>query len=327
MQSTKAITKQEMQALYKPISILIHKSKLPFIIVKPIRHIFRVVYANIAAIEYFGYNNLNDIYHTPLFDLIDQTKWLNDSKHSLEGNQRLVNTFIRDPSTKKVIEIIPAKSFSSHTIIEGTEYFSLIFIPPLLGAGFDNLTKLQTMQEFYKDLAELVNKEKKRNKGLFIMFVDLDNFKKVNDTLGHRKGDKVLIEIVDIIRNCLRTNDRLYRYGGDEFSLIFTNITMDEVIGIAERILREFDRKRKVILPKKRGINKKIGLSIGIAYYSHGLNPAIMVERADLAMYAAKNNGGMRIGIYINESNKIKIKEVGVKATKGIIHKIRKIFS
>ncbi|MCD6590070.1 GGDEF domain-containing protein [Candidatus Woesearchaeota archaeon] len=310
-----------IQDLYIPIAVSMHKIHLPFLVVRPFNRVLRVIYANMAALEFFGYKTIESIINVPLRRIIDPTVWLNYARNVLEENDRIVKAFIRDPDTGRIIDNRSVKAYAAYTIIESIEYFSLLFIPPELGGDFDSLTKLRAIKSFYKELTGHISRlEKKRKKeDLSLLFIDIDNFKKVNDILGHREGDKLLLGVVEIIKSCLRLQDYLYRYGGDEFALILPNTGLETAIKISYRILEKFDKNRKV-LPKK--IRKKIGLSIGISLWKQGLKSIHMVERADLAMYAAKNNGGMRIGIYNNETGKIYVKNTPFSSTKGFLSRL-----
>ncbi|MCB9875965.1 MAG: GGDEF domain-containing protein [Planctomycetes bacterium] len=112
-----------------------------------------------------------------------------------------------------------------------------------------------------------------------LLLIDLDGFKRINDTHGHAHGDRVLLDVAKLLRGAVRQDDRVARLGGDEFLLWLRDVTPAQVDAVVERLL---DGADTAALP--------VGLSIGIARIDDGLDEAI--RRADVAMYAAKRAGG-----------------------------------
>ncbi len=120
-----------------------------------------------------------------------------------------------------------------------------------------------------------------------VMFIDLDGFKQVNDSLGHAAGDEILSAIAERIREVVRPGDSVSRYGGDEFAILVHDVsTTDEIVPIAERVLDAIARpvvvQEHVVTPRA---------SIGIAIGHGGDTPDALVRNADLAMYMAKSRG------------------------------------
>jgi diguanylate cyclase (GGDEF)-like protein/PAS domain S-box-containing protein len=119
---------------------------------------------------------------------------------------------------------------------------------------------------------------------LSIMYVDLDRFKTVNDTLGHDVGDGLLVEVSKRIFSCLEGEDRLARLGGDEFAMLLVNSDEQRAIDVARRILSQFDAPFFV-----RGHTIQSRCSIGIACYPRdGVHISVLQQHADIAMYRAK---------------------------------------
>jgi diguanylate cyclase (GGDEF)-like protein len=155
-------------------------------------------------------------------------------------------------------------------------------------ASQDPLTGLKNRRRFEEDLrAELARSKRNRTSAALLM-LDLDNFKQVNDTLGHPIGDQVIEEIADVLRQRMRETDVLARLGGDEFAVVLPHCDTAEARGVAEAIatgIREH-------VPDKEGV-PPITASIGIAIFGTGSSATLesVEQDADAAMYQAKQAG------------------------------------
>ena len=131
-----------------------------------------------------------------------------------------------------------------------------------------------------------------------LMFLDLDRFKKINDTLGHEFGDEVLLVVANRLSNMVREGDTLARLGGDEFVMLLTNLkNLVEASDIANRVLHEIKQPFQV-----RELDIRMGASIGIAGYpEHGKDAESLLKHADFAMYRAKEKGGDNYQYYTAE--------------------------
>lgn len=170
-------------------------------------------------------------------------------------------------------------------------------------AFHDKLTNLGNRDLFEQEMNILLEKAASYTgfRGA-LMFLDLDGFKHINDTLGHKAGDALLIETSGRLRECLRESDSIYRFGGDEFVIMLPNIHTDEdVVKVAEKILTII-RKPYYLETKEENEHTtavSIGVSIGVAVFpDHGDNPEILIQNADLAMYSAKDAGKNRYFFY-----------------------------
>lgn len=155
-------------------------------------------------------------------------------------------------------------------------------------AYFDPLTKLPN-RALFRDRFEQELKSANRNeKGSALMFIDLDRFKYVNDTLGHEAGDQLLIEVGHRLGRCVRTSDTVARLGGDEFTVILANISDQAHIGsIANEIISSL--QQAVTIGDKEAF---IGASIGISLYPEDVVESVdLIKKADMAMYRAKEAG------------------------------------
>jgi diguanylate cyclase (GGDEF)-like protein len=143
-------------------------------------------------------------------------------------------------------------------------------------------------------MVKSVNKAAENNGELTVLFLDLDGFKKVNDTLGHDVGDLLLQEVATRLKSCTREVDTVARLAGDEFTIILSQTPKKKAVGVAERILEE--------LQKPFSINNNqvmVTTSIGIALYSeHGPDSETLMKYADKAMYQAKKHGKNNYRIY-----------------------------
>lgn len=155
-------------------------------------------------------------------------------------------------------------------------------------ANYDLLTGLANRHLFMDRLAQQVLKSERSGEAFALLFMDLDGFKRVNDTHGHHHGDQLLIEAARRMQMCVRKTDTLARLGGDEFTLIVTNhIDSESLVRIAGFINRE------VAAPYMLDeIEAQIAVSIGIAVFPiHGRSVDALMRSADKAMYEAKQSG------------------------------------
>lgn len=155
----------------------------------------------------------------------------------------------------------------------------------------DDLTKLYNMRHFYEQLQLEMDRASRYKHSLSLLLLDVDRFKQYNDTYGHLEGDKILIRLSEVIRDCLRKSDSAFRYGGDEFIVILPNTPGTEAKKVAERIIASFPVQESKDTQKGRVINT---LSVGVVQYEEGEELSRLVSRADQAMYTAKKQGGNR---------------------------------
>lgn len=152
----------------------------------------------------------------------------------------------------------------------------------------DSLTGLANRYYFDESLRTAIPRANRLNDQLALLFLDLDNFKIINDSLGHDAGDQLLKEIARRLLHVVRNGDIVCRLGGDEFAILAHNFESQEpIIQLAERILDEL--RRPVLL---RNNEHFISASVGVATYPDaGNNATDMLKAADLAMYRAKRDG------------------------------------
>jgi len=176
------------------------------------------------------------------------------------------------------------------------------FIGRQISLSIDNATKFNRarQQAFVDDLSGLYNarylkvvieRELKRSERfghpLSVLFLDLDYFKTINDQHGHLVGSKVLLEVANILRACLRDIDTAVRYGGDEYTIILVNTDSQGAMHVAERIRKMIEEYSFL---KEEGLCLKTSASIGIASFpEHAKTVVDLLDMADQAMYRGKN--------------------------------------
>jgi diguanylate cyclase (GGDEF)-like protein/PAS domain S-box-containing protein len=169
-------------------------------------------------------------------------------------------------------------------------------------AYHDKLTGLGNRDLFNEDMTAFLDDEgiPSEDKKAGLLFLDLDGFKHVNDSLGHSAGDELLVETARRIRFCLRDSDSAYRFGGDEFVVFLTAIggTHHATI-IAERILGAIRQPYEVTTDSRESARVEVGVSIGVAMMpEHGKDAEAATKSADIAMYASKESGKNRVTVY-----------------------------
>ena len=157
----------------------------------------------------------------------------------------------------------------------------------------DRLTQLYNHVHFHQRLDEEFNRSVRFGHDLSLIMLDIDDFKRLNDTYGHPCGDEVLRAVSGIIKSSLRDMDMAARYGGDEFVVMLPETGTAGALAVAERI--RADVAEKVVSPEE-GDDVRFTVSVGVA--NHPLDAATahrLVEAADNAMYVAKRTGKNRV--------------------------------
>ena len=163
----------------------------------------------------------------------------------------------------------------------------------------DPLTGLPNRALFLDRLGVALDRSRRTNTRVAVLFLDVDNFKEVNDSWGHDAGDTVLVGLAERLRTMLRPMDTVARFGGDEFTFLFEDLASDrEIVLIAERI------RRAVARPIRLNDGKaQVTVSMGIAtVVDPGVTPESVLREADAAMYRAKELGRSRYELYDESS-------------------------
>ncbi|WP_232465265.1 two-component system response regulator [Oleiphilus messinensis] len=154
--------------------------------------------------------------------------------------------------------------------------------------SYDSLTGLTNRQEFEKRLHVLVRASKNPPRQHVLMFLDLDQFKIINDTCGHIAGDELLVQTTHLLKRHIRNQDTLARLGGDEFGIILEDCPQEHALKLAERIRSEVKEHRFVWGDKPFAVSVSIGM---VKIDQHTKNHHELLSCADLACYAAKDKG------------------------------------
>lgn len=164
-------------------------------------------------------------------------------------------------------------------------------------AFIDDLTKLHNRRYLNKCLSEIIKKADKNQYPLSIFMIDADKFKEVNDSYGHLRGDKVLIEVANLLTEAFREYDEIIRYAGDEFVVILPMTVESDSLKIAKRLI---DKISQYVFKGKDGQpDLNLTLSLGLALYPRDAKiPEKLISRADEALYLSKREGGNRVSVF-----------------------------
>jgi len=156
----------------------------------------------------------------------------------------------------------------------------------------DGLTNLYNSRHFYTILELEINRAHRYRRALALLMIDIDDFKRFNDTYGHQAGDKVLAQTGAVIRSALREADTGYRYGGEEFVVILPETVGPGAVQLSERIRKEL---AEMPISLKAKTNDHITASMGVSELQEKDKLSEFVKRADENLYAAKKEGKNRV--------------------------------
>lgn len=160
-------------------------------------------------------------------------------------------------------------------------------------ALIDKLTGVYTRKHFEMEFKKILRNSMRMDSEFVLIIVDIDNFKQVNDTYGHMKGDEVLNTLGKLLNESTRNSDIVARYGGEEFVVVYKNVSEEQGFILGERI------KDRVEKTDFHGINKNLTVSLGMSVFrKHGNNRDDLIEKADHALYYSKQNGKNQINTW-----------------------------
>ena len=168
-------------------------------------------------------------------------------------------------------------------------------------ANHDALTDLPNRVLFLDRLKQSINVAKRDKEEIALLFIDLDHFKEINDSLGHNVGDKILVEFAKRLNEKVEITDTFSRLGGDEFGIVLNNI--DTIDSVSNFIVEIMETSKEPFAIENNTLY--IGMSVGIAMYPHdGVSANALLRNADSAMYKAKDSGRNRYFFYDEEMTK-----------------------
>jgi len=162
-------------------------------------------------------------------------------------------------------------------------------------ATVDGLTGLINHKTFYEALEKEVWRSRRYGGTISLIMADIDNLKVINDTYGHRAGDKVIKEVSRHIRDCIRQIDVAARYGGDEFAVILPNTALEEAIIVSERLVDTVSGAPVVW----QRTQIPLSVSVGVGQYGPDVSPEDITSRSDQALYHAKQSGKNTVKVFV----------------------------
>ncbi len=176
-------------------------------------------------------------------------------------------------------------------------------------AYHDALTKLPNRTLLLDRLTVALAHARRKQNRIAVMFLDLDHFKRINDSLGHAVGDRFLQDVATRIKSCLRKDDTVGRVGGDEFIILLEDVSAPEAaVSIARKIIRTMREPFEY-----QGHQLYAGVSIGISFFPDDADaPEILIRNADMAMYRAKEKGRNNYQLFTAEMDSIAMKRLSL---------------
>lgn len=161
-------------------------------------------------------------------------------------------------------------------------------------ATTDGLTELYNHRYFQEQIRMQVEQSKRYNHNFSLIIIDIDFFKKFNDTFGHQSGDAVLRQVAQTVKKNVRSTDIVCRYGGEEMSIILPNTGKDEALSTAQKICERVASKKFKLAGDKE---TNVTISLGVSTFPYdGDSASSIIEAADKRLYNAKNNGRNQVG-------------------------------
>ena len=194
---------------------------------------------------------------------------------SFRGCQAVITNLLDDPALRA--QVITIRDITERQALE-QELTRLAFQDPLTG--------LPNREVLRDRLATALAQRRRRGSDLAVLYLDLDDFKSVNDSLGHQTGDRLLVAVADRLRECLRPGDTVARLGGDEFAVIIPDLAECDVEALADRVAQSVG-ERYVL----QGRELFVAASVGVAVAADNESADTLLSNADLAMYRAKRLG------------------------------------
>lgn len=282
-------TSKQVHELNEFIQLMLNLSPFGICIIQENKTIF----TNKAFSEIFGFSQRS---------LRNMDPWKVVYEEDRDHVRKSIGTLLKDQAESFFMFRVMTKNENIKWILGSVALVHMNEKEAVLG-NFVDLTEGRVMQLAYNDLLtglpnrklmmdrleQAIVSAKRRSGHLALLFLDLDEFKKVNDAHGHKTGDQLLIEIANKLRDVVRReNDTIARIGGDEFLVLLTDIAqrshIETMIGL---LFENFAKPLSIGTPP---LKIKVNFSVGVALFpEHGETSDVLIDHADLAMYKAKN--------------------------------------
>jgi diguanylate cyclase (GGDEF)-like protein len=215
----------------------------------------------------------------------------------ISADEMLGYLAVRDPLDQRVPNVETVKTLEIFAVQAVTALQSARQYEEIRRLTFiDGLTSAYNHRYFQEALAKEVHRHARNGREFALAMLDIDNFKRINDTFGHPVGDEILKGLVDEMMTNARDTDVVARYGGEEFAIIFADTPAASALDAGNR-MRELVAKRELNMPSI-GRALRVTMSIGVAVYPHdGTTTTDLVARADAALYFAKKNGKNQVAM------------------------------
>lgn len=276
-----------------PVVLLVVRSQI-----KPL---IQVIDASICMAQ-GQYPKLEDVHRSDEIGLLN--KAFNLMLNRIKANQDIQDQ-LHEQLEHKVVERTQELERLNHQLAQTVKQFESL-------AATDSLTGLANRREIGKTLKRCFLKAEHYNQDLACIMLDMDGFKRINDTLGHQMGDEVLCATAKALSLSCRATDVAGRYGGDEFVIVLPMAGEDIAVTVAVRIREQFEKQIRILLHHHQDMIQNVTLSMGIAVKSAGelADSELMLAKVDHALYRAKNTGKSRILIYNPEDANTRTTEI-----------------
>lgn len=249
-----------------------------FLYLARVKHILaKSIFVSILATIAFITCKLVPFYTNPIYSISSEEKWVP------------VITIVNS-----VLVFLALVFFSSIFIVAVTKskVFSDIKYQKLdEDAGIDQLTGLQNKRHLEKALDDIAEVSKKEDIPFCVCIFDLDNFKRINDDFGLTKGDKIIKDVADILKDCVSENDYLCRWTGQSYLILLRDFDLETAVNLSELIRMRIDEHEFEL----NGIDVHVTATAGIAQYRDGQRPKDLVDEADHLMRYGKSHGKNRV--------------------------------
>ncbi len=205
--------------------------------------------------------------------LITGRMQINDLKEAIQNG--VIHRFFLKPWENDVLKLQLLEISQQYKIVKQKQQWELL-------AHIDPLTQIKNQRAFQEDFTKEIERTKRHLRPLSLLMIDIDFFKNYNDQFGHPEGDTALKEIAGQLQKSLRNFDSVYRYGGEEFTIILPDVSPKAAAEIAERLRSNI---------KNLKLKSLLTISLGVAYFKLSDTNSTLLQRADQALYQAKSKG------------------------------------